>query len=212
LRNPLQAIATSSTLLLKDSAPDSPQRKRAARILTSVQRMDHLIRDLLDYARVSQGGTLPIQRRHMSLEDPCRIVVDELLAAYPERDIHLDLRGDLTGEWDMDRLAQLLGNLVVNAFTHGARGVPVEVRADGDGADVVLEVANAGNPIPHSLLPRLFQPFTRADAGGDALKGVGLGLFIVQEIVTAHGGHVQVTSTRETGTLFRVRLPRSHRG
>jgi PAS domain S-box-containing protein len=212
LRNPLQAIATSSTLLLKDSAPDSPQRKRAARILTSVQRMDHLIRDLLDYARVSQGGTLPIQRRHMSLEDPCRIVVDELLAAYPERDIHLDLCGDLTGEWDMDRLAQLLGNLVVNAFTHGARGVPVDVRADGDGADVVLEVANAGNPIPHSLLPRLFQPFTRADADGDALKGVGLGLFIVQEIVTAHGGHVQVTSTRETGTLFRVRLPRSHRG
>ncbi|MCY1016667.1 PAS domain-containing protein [Pyxidicoccus sp. MSG2] len=212
LRNPLQAIATSSALLLKDSAPDSPQRKRAARILTSVQRMDHLIRDLLDYARVSQGATLPIQRRRMSLEDACRIVVDELLAAYPERDIHLDLCGDLTGEWDLDRLAQLLGNLVVNAFTHGARGVPVEVRADGEGTDVVLEVANAGNPIPPALLPRLFQPFTRADDGGDALNGVGLGLFIVHEIVTAHGGHVQVTSTRETGTLFRVCLPRSHRG
>jgi signal transduction histidine kinase len=88
----------------------------------------------------------------------------------------------------------------------------VEVRADGDGADVVLEVANAGTPIPAALLPRLFQPFTRADAGGDPLKGVGLGLFIVHEIVTAHGGHVQVTSTRETGTLFRVRLPRFRRG
>ena len=212
LRNPLQAIATSSTLLLKDSPPDSAQSRRAARILTSVRRMDHLIRDLLDFARVSQGGTLPIQPRRMSLEDPCRIVVDELLAAYPDQGIHLELRGDPVGEWDLDRLVQLLGNLVVNAFTHGAPGAPVEVRGDGTGADVVLEVANAGNPIPAELLPRLFQPFTRADAGGDALKGVGLGLFIVHEIVTAHGGHIQVTSTRETGTLFRVRLPRSRGG
>ncbi|QSQ20052.1 PAS domain-containing protein [Pyxidicoccus parkwayensis] len=212
LRNPLQAIATSSALLLREAAPDSPQRKRLARITTSVRRMDHLIRDLLDFARVAQGGTLPIERRRMSLEDPCRVVVDELLAAYPDRDIHLDLCGDLCGEWDLDRLAQLLGNLVVNAFTHGARGVPVEVRADGDGTDVVLEVANAGTPIPASLLPRLFQPFTRADEAGDPLKGVGLGLFIVHEIVAAHGGGIQVTSTRETGTVFRVRLPRHRRG
>lgn len=212
LRNPLQAIATSSTLLLKESDPDSPQRRRAARILASVQRMDHLIRDLLDFARVSQSGTLPIQRRRMSLEDPCRIVVDELLAAYPEREIHLHLGRDLVGDWDLDRLAQLLGNLIVNAFTHGARGVPVEVRADGDGAHVLLEVANAGNPIPAELLPRLFEPFTRADAGGDPLKGVGLGLFIVREIVNAHEGQVQVSSTRETGTVFRIRLPRLRRG
>lgn len=72
--------------------------------------------------------------------------------------------------------------------------------------------ANAGNLIPASLLPRLFQPFTRADVDGDSLKGVGLGLFIVQEIVTAHGGRVQVTSTQETGTVFQVRLPRAPRG
>ncbi|MFP2910762.1 PAS domain-containing protein [Pyxidicoccus sp. 3LFB2] len=211
LRSPLQAIAMSSTMLLRGSAPESPQHQRAARILTSVRRMDHLIRDLLDYARVSQGGTLPIQRWRVSLEDACRIVVDELVTAYPDRVIHLALRGDLVGEWDLDRLAQLVGNLVANALTHGARGVPVEVRGDGDGDEVVLEVANAGNPIPPSLLPRLFQPFTRADEGGDPLKGVGLGLFIVQEIVNAHGGRVQVTSTRETGTVFQVRLPRGVR-
>lgn len=211
LRTPLQAIATSGTMLLRESAPDSPQHKRATRILTSVRRMDHLIRDLLDFARASQGGMLPIQRRRVSLGDACRIVVDEVLAAHPERDIRLDLRGDLVGNWDLDRLAQLLGNLVVNAFTHGAKGVPVEVRADGEGAEVVLEVANAGNPIPPALLPRIFEPFTRADAGGDSLKGVGLGLFIVHEIVTAHGGHIQVTSTREMGTVFQIRLPRGAR-
>ncbi|NMO22930.1 PAS domain-containing protein [Pyxidicoccus fallax] len=211
LRNPLQAIATSGTMLLRDSPPDSSQHKRASRIITSVRRMDHLIRDLLDFARASQGGTLPIQRQRMSLDDACHIIVDELLAAYPERDIHLDLRGDLTGQWDLDRLVQLLGNLVVNAFTHGAKGVPVEVRADGTNDEVVLEVANAGNPIPPALLPRIFEPFTRAAVGGDSLKGVGLGLFIVHEIVTAHGGRIQVTSTRETGTVFQMRLPRGSR-
>jgi PAS domain S-box-containing protein len=209
LRSPLQAIATTSTMMLRDSVADSPQHRRAARILTSVRRMDHLIRDLLDFARVSQGGTLPIQRRRVGLGDACRIVVDELLAAAPDRDIRMDLRGDLLGDWDLDRLVQLLGNLLVNAFTHGANGVPVELRADGEGPEVLLEVANAGNPIPPALLPRIFEPFTRADAGGDSLKGVGLGLFIVQEIVAAHGGHIQVTSTRETGTVFQVRLPRA---
>jgi PAS domain S-box-containing protein len=213
LRNPLQAVAMASTLLLNESAPDSAQHRRAARILTSVRRMDHLIRDLLDFARVSQGGTLPIQRRRVSLADACRIIGDELQTAYPDRAVHLDLRGDLVGQWDVDRLVQLLGNLIVNAFTHGARDVPVEVRGDGHGTEVVLEVANAGNPIPPALLPHLFQPFTRADpAGGDPLKGVGLGLFIVHEIVIAHGGRIQVTSTRETGTVFQLRLPRAPRG
>lgn len=208
LRNPLQAIATSSSLLLRESVPGSTQHKRATRILTSVRRMDHLIRDLLDYARASRGGMLPIQCRRVSLEDACRAAMEELLAAWPERSIHLEPRGDLEGDWDLDRLIQLVGNLLSNALTHGARDVPVQVRVDGTGPEAVLEVANQGDPIPPALLPRIFQPFTRAAAGGDALKGVGLGLFIVHEIATAHGGRIAVTSTAEEGTVFRVTLPR----
>lgn len=209
LRSPLQAIAASGELLLRAEPLSPTQRKRVARIQTSVRRMDHLIRDLLDFVRVRQEGTLPIQRRQASLQETCRAVLDEVQAAYPERQLLFELRGDTSGEWDASRLAQLVGNLVNNAVKHGAEEAPVQVRVDGGGADVTLEVANQGNPIPPELLPRIFEPFTRASTGSDALKGVGLGLFIVHEIVTAHGGHIEVRSTAETGTTFRVRLPRA---
>jgi signal transduction histidine kinase len=209
LRNPLQAIATSGQLLLRLETPTPSQQKKVTRILTSVRRMDHLIRDLLDFARVRGGGTLPIQRRRASLEDACRAVIEELQAAYPERTLLFETSGDVEGEWDVDRLAQLLGNLLVNALVHGAAEVPVRARVNGEGTDVVLEVHNHGQPIPAEVLPRIFEPFTRASTGGEALKGVGLGLFIVQEIVAAHQGHISVSSTAEAGTVFRVTLPRT---
>ncbi|WP_052519188.1 ATP-binding protein [Archangium violaceum] len=209
LRNPLQAISTASHLLLSSLAPlTASQRKWVSRIRTSVLRMDRLIRDLLDFVRIRQGGTLPIQRQPMSLEEVGRAAVDELLAAHPQRQLLLEARGETGGEWDPERLIQLLGNLLSNALTHGAEGAPIQVRVNGEGAQVVLEVANQGIPIPPELLPRIFEPFTRASGGGNALKGVGLGLFIVHEIVAAHGGHIDVSSSREAGTVFRVRLPR----
>jgi PAS domain S-box-containing protein len=212
LRNPLQAISTSGMLLLRAEPVTPSQEKKVTRILTSVRRMDHLIRDLLDFARLQQGGTMPIQRRHMSLEDACRPVIDELLAAHPGRQILFEPRGSVVGEWDVERMAQLVGNLVTNALKHGVAESPIHVRADGEGPDVTLEVANQGSPIPPELLPRIFEPFTRASTGGDALKGVGLGLFIVHEIVSAHAGRISVHSSAESGTVFRVVLPRAPAG
>ncbi|WNG57511.1 PAS domain S-box protein [Archangium gephyra] len=209
LRNPLQAISTVSQLLLNSPAPlTAPQRKWVSRIRMSVLRMDRLIRDLLDFVRIRQGGTLPIQRQPMSLEEVGRTAVDELQAAHPQCQLLLEARGETRGEWDPERLIQLLGNLLSNALTHGAEGAPIQVRVNGEDAQVVLEVANQGIPIPPELLPRIFEPFTRASREGNALKGVGLGLFIVYEIVAAHGGHIDVSSSAEAGTVFRVRLPR----
>ncbi|HYO74496.1 MAG TPA: ATP-binding protein, partial [Archangium sp.] len=209
LRNPLQAISTASHLLLSSSEPLAPsQHKWVTRIRTSVQRMDRLIRDLLDFVRIRQGGTLPIQRQPMRLDEVGRTAVEELQAAHPRRQLLLEARGETRGEWDPERLIQLLGNLLANALAHGAEQAPILVRVAGEGAQVVLEVANQGNPIPPELLPRIFEPFTRASEGGNSLKGVGLGLFIVHEIVSAHGGHIDVRSSEEAGTVFRVRLPR----
>ncbi|MDY7230268.1 PAS domain-containing sensor histidine kinase [Hyalangium rubrum] len=208
LRNPLQAIFASSQLLLRAEALTPSQQKKAERIQTSVRRMDRLIRDLLDFARARGEGSLPIQRRRASLEDACRPILEELQAAHPGRSLLLETRGDMEGEWDVERLAQLVGNLVTNALKHGAAEAPIQLRVDGEGPQVVLEVANQGRPIPTELLPRVFEPFTRASTGGDALKGVGLGLFIVHEIVAAHGGNISVNSTAEAGTVFRVVLPR----
>ncbi|HZH16243.1 MAG TPA: PAS domain S-box protein [Archangium sp.] len=211
LRNPLQAISTVSHLLLSSSEPLSPpQRKWVTRIRTSVRRMDRLIRDLLDFVRIRQGETLPVERQPVSLEEVGRTAVDELQAAHPQRQILLEARGGTCGEWDPERLVQLVGNLLSNALTHGTEAAPILVRVDGEGEQqVVLEVINQGNPIPPELLPRIFEPFTRASEGSNALKGVGLGLFIVHEIVAAHGGRIDVSSSADTGTAFRVRLPRT---
>jgi PAS domain S-box-containing protein len=209
LRNPLQAISTASHLLLGSPASlSAPQLKWVMRIRTSVQRMDRLIRDLLDFVRIRQGGTLPIQRQPVCLEEVGRTAVDELQAAHPRRQLLLEARGETRGEWDPERLMQLLGNLLSNALSHGAEEAPIVVRVAGESAHVVLEVVNQGTPIPPRLLPRIFEPFTRASEGSNALKGVGLGLFIVHEIVAAHGGHIDVSSSAEVGTVFRVRLPR----
>lgn len=212
LRNPLQAIVSSGQLLQRQESLSPGQQKKVARILSSARWMDRLIRDLLDFARVRGGGPLPIQPRRGNLESTCRAVLDELQAVHPGRTLVLEARGDLHGQWDMDRLAQLLGNLLINALTHGAEHQPVRVRAQGEGPEVELEVHNHGPPIPAELLSRIFEPFTRASTGGDALKGVGLGLFIVHEIITAHGGTIHVRSTAGEGTAFRVVLPREPRG
>jgi signal transduction histidine kinase len=210
LRNPLQAISTASHLLLSASEPLAPpQRKWATRIRMSVHRMDRLIRDLLDFVRIRQGGTLPIQRQPVNLEEVGRTAVDELQAAHPHRQLLLETHGETRGQWDPERLVQLVGNLLSNALTHGAEQTPILVRVDGGDAQVVLEVANQGTPIPPELLPRIFEPFTRASEGGNSLKGVGLGLFIVHEIVAAHGGLIDVRSSAGAGTVFRVRLPRA---
>ena len=95
-----------------------------------------------------------------------------------------------------------MSNLVGNAVTHGTVGTPVRAELVG-GDDVVLTVHNASAPIPPETLATLFDPFTRAQKS----KGVGLGLYIVQQIASSHRGTVRVESTEQAGTTFTVRLP-----
>jgi signal transduction histidine kinase len=103
-------------------------------------------------------------------------------------------------------MAQVVSNLVGNAITHGAPGEPVRVSLDGDADELRLTVWNAGTQIPPEMLPVLFEPFRRGAASRG--RGLGLGLYIVKQIVTAHGGDIDVHSTAENGTTFAVRVPR----
>jgi PAS domain S-box-containing protein len=111
-----------------------------------------------------------------------------------------------TGEWDPDRLAQVVSNLVGNALQHGAHDTPVEVRLGHEDSTLVLTVHNQGTPIPEALLPHVFDPFRRAD--NRSRQGLGLGLYIVQQLILAHGGTITVSSQVDSGTTFTVRLPR----
>jgi signal transduction histidine kinase len=155
------------------------------------------------------GGGIPVARRSVDLHALVRGVVEELEAAYPERALRLRAEGDGRGSWDGDRLAQVVENLVSNALKYSPEESAVEVSTRGEDGAVVLEVHNAGAPIPPGRLPHIFEPLQRASSSMDAQsRSVGLGLYIVQHLVQAHGGRIDVRSSEEEGTTFSVRLPR----
>ncbi len=204
LRTPLQSIVLGTALLLQRGDTSEASRTTLRRVASSAGRMRQIIRDLLDLARVRRAGTIPVQRRTTRIEAVCARAVHELQQAHPRRAIEVALSGTGEGEWDPDRLEQVLSNLVGNALQRGPEDRPVRVRAEGGPDALVLTVQNDGPAIAPELLERIFEPFRRGDDKGTA----GLGLFIVREIVRAHGGTVEARSTDAEGTSFTVRLPR----
>lgn len=211
LRNPLSAITTAASLL-KKRADSEKVAKPASRILNSAGRMGRMIDQVLDFTRIRLGKGIPVQRRELDLLEICRMAVDELDASASTRPVELRWAGACMGQWDSDRLAQMISNLVGNALTHGRAPDPVSVHVDGMDPDfVVLEVHNAG-VVPSGILPTLFEPFgTNPNGRTERSHGLGLGLFIGQQIVQAHEGTIEVTSSEEAGTRFVVRLPRNPR-
>jgi sigma-B regulation protein RsbU (phosphoserine phosphatase) len=161
--------------------------------------MTQMIRDLLDFTRGHLGGGIPVEPAQADLAEICSRVVDETKAVHPQREIELSTRGDLSGLWDASRLEQVVSNLVSNAVHHGQDRILVE--AVGEPIQVVLRVRNGGPPIPPTELPTLFEAF-KGPRDRRATQGLGLGLYIVKEIVRAHGGTVEVTSSAEEGTTF----------
>ncbi|MBF5045924.1 PAS domain S-box protein [Aggregicoccus sp. 17bor-14] len=212
LRNPLNAIALSGQRLLQQPLP-APQARSVHRITHSAERMGRMVSDLLDFARARLGSGLPIVRRWVDLGELARNAVDELCAAHPDCHAELRTEGDTWGWWDADRMAQVLSNLLGNARQYRAPGTGITLQLRGEGAEVRMAVSNQGGPIPPDLLPHLFDPFRRGSEGpGHAPAhghNLGLGLFIVKQVVEAHGGSIEVRSSAEEGTAFLVRWPRN---
>jgi sigma-B regulation protein RsbU (phosphoserine phosphatase) len=209
LRNPLAAILTSASLMLRRESIDPWVARSAARIVSSADRAHRMIRDLLDYTQARMGGGIPIRTEALDLHELTEQVVEEARAAYPERTLELVHSGSGVGRWDADRVAQVLSNLVTNALKYSPADTPVRVESRGERDGMCLRVRNAGEPISSELLPRLFEPLQRGGGHvGFSDRSIGLGLYIVRELVEAHGGRVEVESTQEAGTTFTVRLPR----
>ena len=162
---------------------------------------------LLDFAQARHGSGIPIRRKPSDLAEIARGVLDELEAAHPERTASLVAQGDARGDWDADRMAQVISSLVTNAIQYGG-GSAIAVTVQPGPAEVTIEVHNGGDPIPATLLPHLFDPFSGSFSSQGAAHSVGLGLFISREIVRGHGGRIQVRSSKADGTAFTVQLPR----
>ena len=211
LRTPLGAIGTSAAFMLETGELEEPHRTLAGRIAVSAKRTIGMVGDLLDFTRGHLGGGIPIARGRMSLGKVVHDVVDEIAAAHPDRQIRVDARAETSGEWDAARLGQAISNLVGNAVQHGAKGTTVTVAVRAEGPDAVVAVHNRGTVIPPQRIDGIFNPMRTREKSTEAARGptssLGLGLYIAERIVCAHGGRIEVESSEERGTTFTIRLP-----
>jgi hypothetical protein len=209
LRNPLQAIYATSALMERKLEPNTPLAGMADRIKTNARRMSSLIDDVLDFARGRLGGGIGVDLDEVKdLNAGLQSVVKELQDGRPGRQIVANIGVSRQVRCDLGRIQQLASNLISNALDHGAPDSPVKVDARTDDREFIFEVwnANSGEPIPEQNYDRMFEPFWRPSAS-DSRHGLGLGLYICAQIVRAHGGRLSVTSSREGGTTFSVRVP-----
>jgi len=203
LRTPLSAMMMAAEIVRIQATTDSVRRS-GERIKSSGLRMSRMITQLLDFTRL-RSGSVRIDPQSADLEAVCRAAVAEILQAHPEATIEVTAEGDLKGTFDPDRMTQVFSNLLGNAVQHGTAGQPILVALDGrQPGELRASVFNAGS-MPEAIQPRLFAPFKELE---DRRDGLGLGLYIVDQFVRAHGGGVSGNNTAE-GVLFQVRLPRS---
>ena len=210
LRTPLGAIIGSAHVMVNAKELPEGLRKSASLILNSGQRMNALVGDLLDFTRSRLGHGIPIVRADMDLGKAGRQTVDEIVALHPQRAVNVEASGDLRGQWDGARISQALSNVVNNAVQHGSDKTPINVTIRGDVDEVRLSVQNQGPVIPANEVDRIFDPMYRIDGGKPAAprENLGLGLYITERIVMAHGGTIRVESSAASGTTFTMHLPR----
>ena len=210
LRQPLAAIEIRMAVLrMQSKEPEFVEDLDGVR--ASSRRMSRMIEQILDFTRSRLGGGLELAFAPMDLHEALTPILGELRAAHPSATIQLECP-ELRGSWDRDRLEQVFSNLIGNALVHSDPGKPVTVTAGADGLRVWVEVHNEGPLIPQELQSVLFNPFRRGERESRSPSGLGLGLYISNEVVLGHGGQIEIRSTAAEGTTFRIVLPRQALG
>jgi PAS domain S-box-containing protein len=207
LRTPLTSIMMSAGAVVRDASLPDRHRRALDRVEAGAARMTRLINDLLDYSRARLGQGLPVQPEPSDLDAICREALDAIRTANPGRNVVYRHEGDGVGVYDSERVVQALMNLLTNAVRYSTPGSDVLLSWRAWPERRVIAVHNDGEPIAPHLLGQIFEPFKRGDVAGNTWGGVGLGLYIVKQIVTAHGGSVAVRSAAGEGTTFEVTLP-----
>lgn len=205
LRTPLSAVLHGAELI--GQIGESPRVTEAARrIYSSGERMEKMVRQLLDVATIRSGG-VTLVRAPVDCRNVCQSIIDEIRYSASGSRVRLECIGNVEGHLDADRMSQILSNLIGNALQHGEPDTPVNVSIDGSQPGrIVMRVQNQGS-MPPEVLEGIFKPFYTPGVRA-ANSGLGLGLFIVKQFVEAHEGTVNVQSNPELGTLFEVVLPR----
>lgn len=207
LRGPLSAAKLGAGLLSQAPASLDVRRDLAVKIDRNLDRLDRMIRDLLDASRIRAGERLPLRLDTCNLGQIAHEVAGELGMLHGDRFV-VDADPRARGVWSADELRRALFNLGANAVKYGAPDRPIEFRVKLADGRALASVHNWGAPIPPEHQAQLFEPFLRTRAATESGKaGWGLGLTIVRGCVEAHGGAVSVMSTTAEGTTFTLDLP-----
>lgn len=206
LRSPLTSVKGYTSLLLSrwDRLSDDQKRSMLEQVLHDADRVTRLVTELLDISRL-ETGRLVLRRQLVDLPEVARLVVDKVRMGIPELECEITFPPSFPAVYaDPDKVEQVLTNLVENAAKYGSPTGMSIVGSVGEGV-VVVEVRDVGEGIPPEDLPRVFTKFFRRDHGRPS--GTGLGLWISQGLVEAHGGTLTASSTVGEGSTFRFTLP-----
>ena len=213
LRAPLATMAMAGELLKLDDLGEKRRREVGSKVDRSAILMRDMIDDLLGYARIQLGSTIPVKLAPCDLREVCETAIENSNAVYPDCPFQFDAEGDLTSDFDHIRLHQLVTNLLLNAAQYRASDSAVIVSAAGDTDMLTIRVLNHGGVIPEESIEAIFAPLIQLPADGRddprPKTSLGLGLFVAREIASAHGGDITVKSDEKAGTEFTVHLPRT---
>lgn len=201
LRGPLQTISFSIEAAALDASTKG--KARLERAMAACRRATGLVNDLLDATQARVGGMLAIAVERVDLSALVRQLAGELVKETHR--LRLDITDGITANVDTRRISQVVMNLLGNAIQHGD-GNPIDLWLRRRDDVIELGVHNTGTPIVDELRDKLFEPLERARMANPT-HSVGLGLYIVQQLVIAHGGTIAFESTAASGTTFRVHLP-----
>ncbi|WP_329716254.1 hybrid sensor histidine kinase/response regulator [Ideonella sp.] len=214
LRNPLAPIRNA--LQMMQIAPDTDIHAEAHGIIErQLKQMVHLVDDLLDVSRISQGK-VELRREHVDLVSAIQAAIETskplIAAGRHELTVRLPAPRTLIVDGDLTRLTQIIANLMNNAAKYTPEGGHITLSAERDGEQVAIQVCDSGIGIPRDMLPRVFDLFAQVDRSLErAQGGLGIGLALVRKLAEMHGGSVDVDSDgANRGCTFTVRLPLLH--
>ena len=208
LRNPLTA-AMMGVQILERKIQDTLQIKKLSDVTRHLNRIDRMVRDLLDVTKIKGNEKLPLDLSDCDLNAITRSIMEEFVVIHGDRFI-LKNQDDLVGRWDARALQRIIENLIGNAIKYGSVTTPITVSLMKKSGLVEISIHNEGNPIPAEEQQLLFKKFHQTyRAQNSSHRGWGIGLTLVKGLVEAHEGEIFIKSEVNEGTTFIVIIPQN---
>lgn len=210
LRNPLSTARLSAQMIKRDPNILENINSHAERIITSIDRADKMIRDLLDANKIKNGHQLPLHKEMTDITELFSGIITNYKLMYGERIVFKPLKNILI-DIDPQAIVRIVENLLNNAIKYGAQHEIITLALFDENSSVSFSVHNVGNPISKKDQNNIFKEYHRSESADSSnLSGWGIGLTLIQGMTKAHGGQVTVKSSKADGTTFTVYLPKTH--